>query len=153
MLVIREAFTLTGQGYHATSICNNKQEENTILWVEEGSNIIVQDFTLFRSSEGTLTAYILDCGPDCNLIIKRCVIMNDKSREIEFYAGMLWGTTTSGGIFDTIIHNSQIMDEAAIVIDSGIGSFYFCLIEETAGYECEYNSELQKDENPKYIQF
>ncbi|KAA6370959.1 MAG: hypothetical protein EZS28_033514, partial [Streblomastix strix] len=141
MLVIREiTLILTGQGYHATQICNNKHEENSIIWVQEGSNILIQDCTLFRQSEGTPTAFILDCGPDCNVIVKRCVLMNDKTSEKEFYPGMFWGTITSGGIFDTIIYNSQIKDQPSIVIDSGYDSFDFDLIEETSDNKCEFIS-------------
>ncbi|KAA6365343.1 MAG: hypothetical protein EZS28_039130, partial [Streblomastix strix] len=134
MLVIRDVvLTLTGQD----------------------SNIIIQDFLLFRKAETSYTATLLDCDAGSNIIVKRCVLINDKDAKPNdiFNAGIFYGLFTSGGIFDTLIENSQMTDEPAITFDQFTGDFDFNLIQKNVNNECEFKSGSQPEFNPPFILF
>ncbi|KAA6379459.1 MAG: hypothetical protein EZS28_025014 [Streblomastix strix] len=135
-------FTLTGSGHHATSICNTKQSENSILWIQQGANILIQDCTLFRYSMTSPSAFIFDCDSDSNIIVKRCVLCNDQTaqKEDQFSAGIIWGVLTSGGFYDCIIYNSQMTDQPSIIFDGGVDDFDFDLIEINEG-KCRFKPE------------
>ncbi|KAA6392487.1 MAG: hypothetical protein EZS28_011986 [Streblomastix strix] len=156
MLVIRNIIlTVTGAGSHVTAISNTLSKEKTVFWAQKDSNIIVQDFTLFRRTETSYTAALFDCDAGSNIIVKRCNLYNDLFANFGdiFNAGIFHGLFTSGGIFDTVIQNSIMTYDPVITLDSKTGDFNFNLIQKTADNKCEFKSGLQPESNPPFILF
>ncbi|KAA6375001.1 MAG: hypothetical protein EZS28_029472, partial [Streblomastix strix] len=156
MFITRDiSFTITGQGYHATTICNSKTKENSVIWTMAGSNVIMQDFTLYRFSELSTTARLIDCDPGSRFIIRRCVVSNDPTAKYgdKFNAGLFCGVVTSGGFYDTIFHNSQMTDVSPIMINCSDSEFDFDSVN-TLNSQCHFNSADDEPEtNPVEIFF
>ncbi|KAA6384952.1 MAG: hypothetical protein EZS28_019520, partial [Streblomastix strix] len=154
MLVIRDlTLILTGHGCQVTSICNSKTKENTLLWLERGSNVIVQDCTLFRFSELSTTASLIDSDLGSRIIVKRCVIFNDVTAEYGdvFNAG---GVFTSGGIFDSVFQNSQMTNCISVRIGSQTDDFDFGLIESNSDGSCQFvTNDAEPENNPNPVLF
>ncbi|KAA6369181.1 MAG: hypothetical protein EZS28_035292, partial [Streblomastix strix] len=149
-------YILTGLGSHATSLCNSKTEENCILWLERGSNIMVQDCTMFKYSEISITARMIDCDPWSRIIVRRCVMFNDVTAEfgVKFNAGLLSVVFTSGGIFDSVFQNSQMTNSDSIRIGSQTDDFDFDLIEKNSDGSCQFVSDdAEPENNPPQVLF
>ncbi|KAA6366279.1 MAG: hypothetical protein EZS28_038194, partial [Streblomastix strix] len=122
---------------------------------DEPMLVIRDDFLLFRKTETSYTATLIDCDSGSNIIVKRCVLINDKDANFGdiFNAGIFHGLFTSGGIYDTLIENSQMTHEPAIIFDSNTGDFDFNLIQKNVYNECEFKSGSQPGSNPLFILF
>ncbi|KAA6401930.1 MAG: hypothetical protein EZS28_002545 [Streblomastix strix] len=159
MFITRDiTFTITGQGYLLTSLCNSKTKENSLIWTMPGSNVIMQDCTLFRFSELSTTARLLECDPGSRLIIKRCVICNDPQAKQgdKFNAGLCRAAVTSGGFFDTTFYNSQLNDVSPIIVNCSASEFNFNQIEKNSDGSCQFKTgqtEPKNNPTPVYFEF
>ncbi|KAA6374134.1 MAG: hypothetical protein EZS28_030339, partial [Streblomastix strix] len=92
-----------------------------------------------RYSMISTNAYLIDCDPDCTVIIKRCVLCNDQKANPgdKFNTGIFSGYQTQGGFFNCIFLNSHITSGPLIWIKCAL-DFFDQDLHESANNECKF---------------
>ncbi|KAA6402753.1 MAG: hypothetical protein EZS28_001721 [Streblomastix strix] len=118
---------LRGSGYYSTQVTNGKMTEQSWLWMQDGSDVTITDFTLIQRPLSALESFFLDIDEGSTTIIRRCVFtqvqftqQQKDSQETftDYTSGLLRIGVVEGGIYDCQMINIELNYQAALQLET-----------------------------------